>query len=199
MNERVLLLVPMLVLSGFSHADDASAKEPLLTLLTTENSAYYMGAALGDSRVNNDTSNEKMSSLSLMIQAGWQYNQYIALEGRYSFGLNMDYSSGDPSNTSDYNGDFSSWGVYAKPMYPIQNFKVYALLGYGGVELEDIANGDAYENGFQWGVGAGYAFNQRLSIFVDYVSLYDDTGFGNRAKLDDIDAYTLALGVTYQF
>ncbi len=202
MNKRILFFAPMLALSGFSSADADSApvEEPLLASLTSEESAFYMGLGLGGSYVNNDDTNEEMSSFSAMIQAGWQYNQYIALEGRYSFGLNMDYDPGNTGNSSsDYNGDLSSWGVYVKPMYPIGDFKVYALLGYGGVTLERLANGDAYESGFQWGLGAGYDFNEQLSVFVDYVSLYDDTGFDYRAKSDDVDAYTWALGVTYKF
>ena len=200
MNKRILSFAPMLALCGFSYADNAPVEEPLLASLTSEDSAFYIGTALGGSYVNNDDTNEKMSSFSAMIQAGWQYNHYIALEGRYSFSFNMDYDSGNTGNSSsDYNGDLTSWGVYVKPMYPIGDFKVYALLGYGGVTLDRLENGDAYESGFQWGLGAGYDFNEQVSVFVDYVSLYDDTGFDYRAKSDDVDAYTWALGVTYKF
>ena len=135
-----------------------------------------------------------------MLQAGYQYNEYIALEGRYSFGFNTDYDSGLTGNfIRDYNGDVSNWGIYIKPMYPIGDFNIYALLGYGGVILDDLVLGDAYEDGFQWGLGADYAINENFSVFVDYISLYDDRGFDYRAQLDDIDADTWTLGVSYRF
>ena len=135
-----------------------------------------------------------------MLQAGYKYNAYVALEGRYTFGFSTDYKQGDlPDGTIGYDGDPSIWGIYLKPVYPIGNFSLYALLGYGGVMLEDIAGGDAYESGFQWGIGASYAFTEHISGFVDYVSLYDDTGFDYRARLDDVDSDTWTLGVSYRF
>ena len=65
--------------------------------------------------------------------------------------------------------------------------------------LDDLVLGDAYEDGFQWGLGADYAINENFSVFVDYISLYDDRGFDYRAQLDDIDADTWTLGVSYRF
>jgi opacity protein-like surface antigen len=148
--------------------------------------------------LDDDTTNEEISNNNIVLQAGYQYNQYIALEGRYSFGFNTDYDGGNAGNL-DYDGDVSSWGIYAKPMYPMGDFNLYALLGYGGVMLDDIANGDAYEEGFQWGIGASYIVSDTISVFVDYVSLYDDTGFDYRAKNDDIKSDTWTLGVSYTF
>ena len=58
---------------------------------------------------------------------------------------------------------------------------------------------DAVEDGFQWGLGASYAFTEEVSVFADYISLYDDTGFDYRAKLDDVDADTWTVGLTYNF
>jgi opacity protein-like surface antigen len=84
-------------------------------------------------------------------------------------------------------------------MYPIGDFNIYALLGYGGVKLDDLVLGDAYEDGFQWGLGANYNINENFSVFADYVSLYDDTGFDYRAQLHNIDADTWTVGVSYKF
>jgi len=180
---------------------DIAPVEPVIeTPMVVEQSPFYLGIGIGDASVNDDDTSEEFSATTLMLQAGYQYNEYIALEGRYTFGLDMDYSPGNTNSlSSDYDGDFSSWGIYVKPMYPIGNFSLYALLGYGGVMLDNLAGGDAYESGFQWGLGAGYAMSENYTVFVDYVSLYDDTGFDYRARLDDIDSDTWTFGVSYRF
>ncbi len=202
MKKTTLSIVSILALSGLAFAGgDIAPVEPVVeTPVVMEQSPFYLGVGIGTAAVNDDDTDEEFESTTLMLQAGYQYNPYLALEGRYTFGVDTDY---DPGNTggysSDYDGDFSSWGLYVKPMYPIGDFSLYALLGYGGVMLDDLAGGDAYEDGFQWGLGADYAVNDNFSIFVDYVKLYDDTGFDYRAKNDDVDSDTWTLGVSYRF
>ena len=49
------------------------------------------------------------------------------------------------------------------------------------------------------GLGANYAFSEDISVFIDYISLYDDTGFDYRAQFDNIDSDTWTLGVSYKF
>ena len=190
MKKSVLSLVSILALSGVAYAGgDIAPVEPVVEEpIVIDNSAFYLGLGFGTASVNDDYTNEEVDANTVMLQAGYQYNEYVALEGRYTFGFN-----------TDYDDDFSSWGLYVKPMYPIGNFNIYALLGYGGVMLDSLEQGDAYESGFQWGLGAGYAFTEEVSVFVDYVSLYDDTGFDYRAQDVDVDSDTWTLGVSYKF
>ena len=202
MKKTTLSIVSILALNGLAFAGgDIAPVEPIVeTPVVVEQSPFYLGIGIGTASVNDDDTSEEFEATTLMLQAGYQYNDYIALEGRYTFGLDMDYSPGNTNSSSgDYDGDFSSWGLYVKPMYPIGNFSLYALLGYGGVMLDDLAGGDAYESAFQWGLGASYAMSDNYSVFVDYVSLYDDTGFDYRARLDDIDSDTWTFGVSYRF
>lgn len=202
MKKTTLSLVSILTLSGlaFAGGDIAPVEEPVVVAPVIDNSAFYLGLGIGEAAVNDDFTSEEFSATTIMLQAGYKYNQYVAVEGRYTFGLDTDY---DPGNTgassSDYNGDISSWGLYVKPMYPIGDFNLYALLGYGGVMLDDLAGGDAYEDGFQWGLGADYAVSEQFTVFIDYVALYDDTGFDYRAQLDDVDSDAWTLGVSYRF
>jgi len=193
MKKIVLSLVSILALSGLAYAggDVAPVEEP----------AFYVGLGFGQATVNDYSTAEEIKSAMLMLQAGYQYNLYIALEGRASFGFNTYYKPGNTTNTSgDYDGDISSWGIYVKPMYPVtEAFDIYALIGYGGVGLGNLESGDAYVDGFQWGFGAQYKVAENILIFADYVKLYDDTGFDYRAQLDDIDSDAWTLGVSYRF
>lgn len=181
--------------------DFVAVEEPVIEVPVIDNSAFYLGLGIGQSSINDDPTGEEITSTTLMLQAGYQYNEYVALEGRASFGFNSDYEPGLTSNVSgDYDDDISSWGIYIKPMYPLtEAFNIYALLGYGGVQLGNLESGDAYESGFQWGLGASYDATESIIVFVDYVKLYDDTGFDYRAQLEDVDSDAWALGVSYKF
>ena len=201
LTNTILSLVSILALSGVSYAGGDIVPVEEVIVPDVDNSAFYIGLGIGYSSLNDDFTNEEISNNTVMLQAGYRYNEYVSLEGRYSFGFNTDYDRGHllPDPFLDYNGDVSNWGIYVKPMYPIGDFNIYALLGYGGVQLDDLMLGDAYEDGFQWGLGGSYAINENFSVFVDYVSLYDDTGFDYRAQLRNIDSDTWTVGVSYKF
>lgn len=201
MKKATYFIVSALALNELVFAGgDIALVEPVVeTPMVLEQSPFYLGIGIGDTTLNDDTTSEEFDSTTLMLQAGYQYNAYIALEGRYSFGFSTDYDQGTTNGIADgYNGDISSWGIYVKPMYPIGDFNVYVLLGYGGVMLDDILGGDAYESGFQWGLGINYAMSEQISVFVDYVSLYDDTGFDYAARLDSINSDTWTFGLSYK-
>jgi opacity protein-like surface antigen len=167
-----------------------------------------------------------------MLQVGYKINQYLAVEARYW------ESGGDVKWTNEYeahaqgsgqtiedswknesgtytDAEFTAWGIYVKPMYPVTEvLDIYALLGYGNntISYNDVDEFD--ENGFQWGVGASYELTEHFAIFADYVHMHSDevsstdsTG-GNRnrngsAWLDsyssDDTVYTLNFGLTYKF
>jgi len=137
----------------------------------------------------------------VMLQAGYKINPYFALEGRYWIGSSetIDYEY-----LGAYNTSFDAWGIYAKPMYPVTDaFDVYALLGYGEVDgdvnIAGLAHlGDSVD-GFQWGLGAAYSFNENVSVFVDYVSLYDDEDTNANGNNVDRTIDTWNFGVTYKF
>jgi len=203
MRKITLSLVSMMALSSFVMAggDIAPVEEPVIVPVVVDNSAFYVGLGFGQVAINDDPTAEEITSTMVMLQAGYQYNDYIAIEGRASFGFSSEYEPGITGNlSSDFDEDIFSWGLYVKPMYPVtEAFDIYALLGYGGVELGNLHNGDAYESGFQWGLGAQYEVMENILIFVDYVSLYDDTGFDYRAQLEDVNSDAWTLGVSYRF
>lgn len=195
-------MVSVLALSSCLMAGgDVAPVEEAVVMPLVDNAAFYIGLGAGQAAINDDTTSEEITSTMIMLQAGYQYNAYIALEGRVSFGFNTDYDPGTTANTGgEYDSDISSWGIYVKPMYPVTDaFDIYALLGYGGVQLGNLENGDAYESGFQWGLGVQYEVVENVLIFADYVKLYDDTGFDYRAQHDDVNADAWTVGLSYKF
>ncbi|UPT77295.1 porin family protein [Sulfurovum sp. XGS-02] len=203
MKKSLLSLVSIIALNGIAYAggDMTTAIEPVVEIPEGEINPFYAGMGIGKAYVNDDVTNEEITATTLMLQAGYQYNDYLSFEGRYTFGLGgSDYNAGNIAGiTNAYDGDLSAWGVYIKPSYPIGDISLYALLGYGSIMLDDLAGGDAVENGFHWGLGAAYSFTEEISLFADYVSLYNDTGFDYRATLDDVDADTWTVGFSYNF
>jgi len=149
---------------------------------------------------------------TVMLQAGYDFNKYIAVEGRYWLGI-------DTGNTDIQGHDFDlnvdAWGIYVKPQYPVTDaLRIYGLLGYASISSAEYAysampqSGDMTDygdfNGFSWGVGASYAVSDNLEIFVDYVNMYDDTTTlrdplnGSLITLD-FTFSTLNVGLTYKF
>ena len=182
-------------------------------------SHIYIGAAYGMVNVKDDyiyedyyglyNEHTKIDFDALMLQAGYQHNPYLAVEFRYWFSVsNGDYSlsSGwipDPGSYSD----FDAWGFYLKPMYPVTNeFSIYGLLGFSGVVVDGELGWDLLnESSFSWGIGASYNFTQNISVFIDYVLLYDDTfnnyGYYNYYDYNpgDTNVDTINFGLSYKF
>ena len=142
-----------------------------------------------------------------MLQAGYKINSYVAIEGRYWFGI----STTELLLGYDSDVAIDAFGIYVKPMYPVTDaFDIYALLGYGATNY----TADVYDNGwnnnyatdsddgFSWGLGASYSFTDNVAMFVDYVSIYsDDKDYADDYYDVNLDRTisTVNVGVTYQF
>ncbi len=153
------------------------------------------------------------SFTELMLQGGYKFNEYIAVEGRYWFGLSNTVNYGD-SHGALYPTDVSvdAWGIYAKPMYPVtEAFNVYALLGYGSTSYTlankagnvNLKYNSANMGSFSWGLGGEYSLTENISAFVDYTNIFDSTtdvvysDIGTVHYKDTIN--TVNIGVTYKF
>jgi opacity protein-like surface antigen len=225
------LLISSFVLAG----GDIATVEPevVVPAPVVDDSGFYLGLAYSAARYKGDFYADFFDAEdyyevfgkydvdfnAIMAQAGYKFNKYIALEGRYWHSLgspeasvSVDYyvNGRDGVNISGSGGDheMKAWGVYIKPMYPVtEQFDVYALLGYGNVEISEDYYGELLdENDFQWGIGASYEFTENLSIFVDYVRLLDEGGSSSVVLGSDIltytwddTVYTVNVGLTYKF
>ena len=227
MKNIVLSAVAVLAMSSFAVAggDIAPVEEPVVVVepVITDSGMYlglaysYLNASIDDTLDSGATKNYMDEDFSdIMLQAGYKFNSYVAIEGRYWFGLDTAYHFSD-FDATDRDVNVDAWGIYVKPMYPVTDaFDIYALLGYASADFNmdgvDVGNGYRQDlhsqdlDGFSWGIGAAYSFSDSLAVFVDYVSIYDDstdhiayTRTRDLAGTFDSEISTWNFGVTYQF
>jgi len=194
-------LVAMVVISNLGFAGGDIEQLDTALVIDSEVSPFYVG--LGLSSVSTRSSEVGLGFLDdqfgeddtgdILLMAGYEFNQYIAVEGRY-----MTSVWGEDSLSRD------SWGIYVKPQYPAtEAFTLYALLGYGGLNVDgkgpSIVKVD--DTGFQWGLGASYDLNAYFSIFVDYVNVANDMDVDivDRFYGPQVDSDAISVGVTYSF
>ncbi len=221
-NLKKEILLPILAVIGLSSlamANNFDGESSEIYYPQEPISHFYIGAAYGMVSVEDDYIYETRYGLynehteidfdTLMLQAGYQYNSYLAVEYRYWFSMSDgDYSlsSGWIPDAGSYS-DFDAWGFYLKPMYPVTNeFSIYGLLGFSGVAVDGELGWDLLnENSFSWGIGASFDFTPNISVFVDYVLLYDDTfdnyGYYNYYDYNpgDTNVDTINFGLSYKF
>jgi len=134
----------------------------------------------------------EMDFNGMMLEIGYQFNKYVAVEGRYATTI------GDDLDDWATSSEASAWGLFVKPMLPLsQRATVYGLLGYSMTETSNTLNGtgiDFDESGLSWGAGFALDMNEDLGLFIEYVRWYDDTVENYDHVVDG-----LSLGVTYQF
>ena len=236
MKNFTLSVATVLAMSAFAVAggDIEPVAEPMVVEEVASDSGFYIGGAFSLVNTSTDwhenygytdgddyvrTGSWERDSNAYMLQAGYQFNQYIAVEGRYWGSMDSnEWSSSEYMNdtltySNNYSdGDWSAWGIYAKPMYPVtETFNVYALLGYGNVSIDDEWTDDVSlldENVFQWGLGASVDITENLSAFADYVQLCSDEGdsyvptdggYDYNTESWETSIYTINIGLSYKF
>lgn len=234
------LLLSLVTSSVLMAGGDFVPVEPIVETPVVEQSmpsSFYIG--LGYSNVNaedtvyydyDDTylSGDHQQNAILLL-AGYNVNKYIGIEARYTAGINSadsDIAESDGATSLDDSYDaniaFDNIAVYLKPMYPIGNYTLYGLVGYGKssytypsvVYTDDAAytiSDDISATDFQYGIGMSYALNEKFSMFIDYTKLAEDDsqnkeiGYwdtpldGDSLFINDTEAYTINFGVTYTF
>ncbi len=140
---------------------------------------------------------------SLTMLLGYDFHKYVAAEVRYSKtigNLSESLENYSPYMGAGTDGDMSSFGLFVKPKYTSENIVLYGLLGYGKVQLDGGYIGEDSEASIQWGLGMSLDVgreilgNEKLTIFADYIMLYDEKDVLN---VFTIESYT--FGLNYAF
>jgi OOP family OmpA-OmpF porin len=178
---------------------------------------FYVGVGLIWAGVSRDcfttgcteTVRLKDSTWGGIIRAGWEYNQYVGIEGR-ALKATLD---------SDW-GETTHYGIYLKPQYPVsEQVNIYGLLGYGHTEIYTdclaIQDHTFKYDGFSYGIGLEYDLSDRESdreegeydrpfdghmdqekgwgLWIDYQNLMNNEG------PDNFKSNIITFGVTYDF
>jgi len=169
----------------------------VVEVVQEDNSGFYAG--LGYSCLQMDFHNPYMDirSMSAMsITAGYDFNEYIAIEGRYSLSL------GDSEVETRYVDGDKAWdlanaGIYIKPKLTMDMVTIYGLLGYGQFSYD---NGTSYSAaGAQYGLGVSAMATENIEIFVDYRSLFNAEDFDGLSTDETVHANSYTVGVNYHF
>lgn len=138
------------------------------------------------------TTKSEMDFSAVSLFAGYKFNPYIAVEGRYGM------TFGDPSDERYVvDADIRVMGIYAKPMYNLApEFKVYGLLGYAVTNADDKEHLLQIDNegGVSWGLGFAWTISEDIDIFADYLLFYDDS-----TEIFDFVVDSFNIGVVYRF
>ncbi|PHS32875.1 MAG: hypothetical protein COA92_05895 [Sulfurovum sp.] len=190
-------IAALTLFSGVAFAGgDIDPVEPQLDIPVMEepigDNNFYLGLGYSYLQMDNAGASGDVTGNAITALVGYNFHQYIAVEGRYTATIgDLDVDSGPD------NGDISNIALYLKPQYSVDNYKLYALLGYGQVSFDNGIT-DYSENSFQWGLGASFAATENLEVFVDYTRLYDDDDFDGLIS-QDITVDAITVGVNYNF
>jgi OOP family OmpA-OmpF porin len=150
-------------------------------------SPFYVGIAY--SYFDSSYGSTDVTGDGLSYLAGYDFNNYFAIEGRYTG------STGDLSiDGDDRSKSISNLALYAKATYPFNNFAIYGLLGYGQTKANNESDGAP-----QYGAGLSYDFNQNFGLLLDWTRLYDDKGLNYAGDTSKYKIDTWNFGVTYNF
>jgi opacity protein-like surface antigen len=165
--------------------------------LAPEKSGVYIGLGYSCMQVAMDNPDEEFMGDEVSANVGYKFNENLAIEARYTTSIgDIQYSRWD----ADYgikDSKLSNMGIYLKPQINLAGLGIYALLGYGQVDMEDGADSFS-EDGFQYGVGTTFNISE-VAMFVDYRRLYDADGFGELTKTQETAVNSFTLGLNYEF
>jgi opacity protein-like surface antigen len=203
MNTIKLSAVVLLLTSTFGLAGgDFAAVEPVIEIpeITeeAEQTGFYAGLGYSCLQMGLDTSDllDVRAMTAVSFTAGYNINQYLALEGRYTVSLG-DLSVETWNADIDESWDMSNIALYLKPQYTMDKFTVYGLLGYGQITFD---NGTSYsETSIQYGAGISAMATDNIDVYLDYRRLYDDTDLDGFVPERDVSANSFTLGANYHF
>jgi opacity protein-like surface antigen len=214
MKKIIHSAITVAVISNLAFAGGDIAPVPVV--MEENNSGFYLGLGLSYQRTYAldstwfGTADTQDETGGLGFIAGYEYNQYVSVEGRFSTSLfEEDYA------------EVSTYSIFVKPQYPVtEEFKVYALLGFGNVNVKASDAGGSYfgappsivgntlmdESGFQWGLGMSYLVTEEINVFIDYVAFASDAEVDRTrlynysgAEYTEMSNDAITLGVTYKF
>ncbi|WP_341501898.1 porin family protein [Gallaecimonas sp. GXIMD4217] len=121
----------------------------------------------------------------LGAQAGYNFNEFFAIEGRLGFGISDDSIFGTDVELENY------YGAYLVPQFQFNEvFGAYALLGFTKGKIKVSGFGSDSEDDFGYAIGARFNVAENANLFVEYGQLMDTHG---------VEFNTVTAGFNYRF
>lgn len=167
---------------------------------------FYVGG-----QYNKTTLKEKESGFSgsvdfgsLTALAGYQFNDYLAVEARLGTGV-KDKSSNDDGYKESLGVGLQTM-LLAKAHYNLSDeFALFAVAGYSKTEIEYKESEPGFSfsetdslNGLALGIGGEFKFANNFGVHLEYIMLPDKT-FREDGYSLKFEANNLSLGVNYYF
>ncbi|WP_309498161.1 porin family protein [Sulfurovum sp.] len=171
MKKFNLSLVTVLAMSTFAIAGGDfktdTPVEPVVEIIEEVKPYFYLGAAYAD--IHNGESGDGYGLI-----AGYSFMENLAVEARYA------------SVETDNNHDITNTVIFLKPKVKVgDSLCIYGLLGYGQVDYVDVD-----DDGFEYGAGMAFHFNENIALFADYIQT---------KAIDDVKLHGFTTGLVYKF
>ena len=138
---------------------------------------------------------------------GYNFNKYIAVEGRVGYGVtDADHDGGGTSELKE------NYGIYLKPQLPIgDKVSLFGLAGYAKAKVNSVStsnaglSGELDETSPSFGLGLEFIINDSWTVLAEGVRVLHSVDAGDTygANLnpaeDDINLDTYGLGINYKF
>lgn len=183
-------------------------------VLAVEQSSWYVGGLYTAQKISMPTAGRDFNTTGIV--AGYQYNNYLSLETRFSKGISgntFNYNFRDfPDKSFDTDIDYQAT-ILIKASYPFtEKFTIYATSGYSKTKIEQelldptvdsegmligvkTSNVTFTESGFTYGLGLNYKVTTNVNLFVDYQILPNWQTF----SINSEDWDSVNIGINYKF
>ncbi len=170
------------------------------TMLKAEDQGLYVGLGYANTNIDISASNINIGDLStdsIVFLAGYDFNEYLGVEGRYYLNSSeaaYEYELGNTPLSGKYKAE--SFAIYAKPQYNFMILNIYALLGMSSNDytVNSFLGGDKSDTLFSWGAGVKFNITQSLGAFVDYTNMGETDTI-----LTNTDLSSWNIGFSYKF
>lgn len=198
MKFTLLAALAALTFGTFSQAggDITPISEPIVIIQENTDKNIYVGGSLtyvntkAEQNFGVFTASQSESGYGLGGQIGFIFFRAdafaAAVEGRIQ-GTQWDYAN-------DLDDAYAlTYSALLKPIFNFDAFNAYGLFGYGSSKVAGN-HFSVRENGFVYGVGAGYSITESIEVIGDIVA-----NPSIREESIDINTNVLTVGVNYKF
>lgn len=168
----------------------------LTPMTATADRGFYFGGSIGSASLSDDFDGFDVdtNSTSFRLIAGWQFNDYLSLEGGYHNFGDFEQSFDIGGNPVDLSLKADGFTLGATGTIPLgEKFALFGRAGAffwdGDAEINNVSQSRPEDTNPYLGGGAKYAISDSLSVLGDWT----------RYELEDTQSDVISIGLTFRF